>query len=570
MGIRIPFMATDGDVGRKPPLSRLGNRLPWHRWPVLPFLMLGLVGSFLVYYATAWGPWAFSDAAGYITAARNLVAGHGIGSFRPNGEFSPTVSHPPLYVLTLGAVSRVGLEPLQAARALDVLLFGLLVAACGIMLCRALVSRRAGLAFSALLLVHPALLIAYTSAMAEPPFILLGLLSLLLMADHFREPRNVTFVGAALSAGGALLSRYPGAAFVLTGAAGILLWGGPGPAVRLRRAAAFACLGALPVGVFLLWTATLPEAEGPRALAGAQPILPALVQFGRSVGAALWSWKPIPPAVLLPDWLGKQTPPGLVSGILAAVGLSGVAALAYGSIRGLRRHGDLPERTRANRLLPLVLGLFVGIYLVFFAIAFLVTDPTPDVDSRTLLPLLPALMGMAVGFAQLTSTGWKEHRGLRSGWIALLLATLAGYAVISQDIVVGLHRTGLGYTGREWRNSASVAAILDLPAGRSLISNEPSAVLLLTGMTPYSIFEIAQRSPVSEFTAFGSGSTEAEEKFRRGQALLVLFESIHDQFRSLYQDRAAERLEAFISGLPILYATADGTIYGYPAASDDQ
>ncbi|HLF81947.1 MAG TPA: glycosyltransferase family 39 protein, partial [Anaerolineales bacterium] len=186
---------------------------------MLPFLMLGLVGSFLVYYATAWGPWAFSDAAGYITAARNLVAGHGIGFFRPNGEFSPTVSHPPLYVLTLGAVSQVGLEPLQAARALDVLLFGLLVAACGIMLCRALVSRRAGLAFSALLLVHPALLIAYTSAMAEPPFILLGLLSLLLMADHFREPRNVTFVGAALSAGGALLSRYPGAAFVLTGAA---------------------------------------------------------------------------------------------------------------------------------------------------------------------------------------------------------------------------------------------------------------------------------------------------------------------------------------------------------------
>src|SRR3972149_10191846 len=177
MGIRIPFMATDGDVGRKPPLFRLGGRLPWHRWPVLPSLTLGRVGCFLVYYATAWGPWAFSDAAGYITAARNLVAGHGIGFFRPNGEFSPTVSHPPLYVLTLGAVSQVGLEPLQAARALDVLLFGLLVAACGIMLCRALVSRRAGLAFSALLLVHPALLIAYTSAMAEPPFILLGLLS---------------------------------------------------------------------------------------------------------------------------------------------------------------------------------------------------------------------------------------------------------------------------------------------------------------------------------------------------------------------------------------------------------
>jgi len=535
---------------------------------MLPFLLLGLVGAFLIYYATAWGPWAFSDATGYITAARNLVAGHGIGAFDPSGRFSPGVSHPPLYVLALGAVSLLGLEPLQAARAQDILLFGLLVAACGVMLCRVLGSRGAGLAFSALLLVHPALLIAFTSAMAEPPFILLGLLSLLFLADYLREPRSATFLAGALAAGGALLSRYPGAAFVLTGAAGMLLWGESKLAVRLRRAGAFAAIGALPVGVFLLWTATLPEAEGPRALAGAISILPGLERFGRSVGAAMWSWKPVPPAVLLPDWLGGQAPTGLVSGILAAVGLSAVAALAYGSIRGLRGHSDLPERTPAGRPLLLVLGLFVGIYLAFFAIAYLVTDPTPDVDSRTLLPLLPALLGMAVGFAQLSSTGWKDHKGLRSGWIALLLAALAGYAVISQDIVVGLHRTGLGYTGREWRDSPTVAAILDLPAGRSLISNEPSAVLLLTGRTPYSIFEIAQRSPVSEFTSFGSGSTEAEKLFRRGQALLVLFESIHDQFRSLYDDRAAERFEAFISGLTVLQQTADGTVYGYPPAGD--
>lgn len=537
---------------------------------MLPILLLGMVGSLLVYYATAWGPWAFSDATGYITAARNLVAGHGIGAFDPSGRFSPGVSHPPLYVLALGAVSLLGLEPLQAARALDILLFGLLVAACGVMLSRVLGSRGAGLAFSALLLVHPALLIAYTSAMAEPPFILFGLLSLLFLVDYLGEPRSASLLAGALAAGGALLSRYPGAAFVLAGAAGILLWGGSRLTVRLRRAGAFIALGSLPVGVFLLWTASLPEAEGPRALAGTVSILPGLGRFGRSVGAAVWGWKPIPPAVLLPDWMGGQAPAGLLSGMLATVGLVAVAALAYGSIRGLRRHSDLPERTRANRLLLLILGLFVGIYLVFFAIAYLVTDPTPDVDSRTLLPLLPALMGMAVGFAQLTFTGWRGSKLLRFGWTALLLATLAGYAVISQDIVLGLHRTGLGYTGREWRNSPTIAAVRDLPPERSLISNEPSAVLLLTGRTPYSIFEIAQRSPVSEFTAFGSGSTEAEEVFRQGQALLVLFESIHDQFRALYQDRAAERFETFVSGLSVLHPSTDGTVYGYPAASDDQ
>ena len=539
------------------------------RGSVLAFLLLGLVGAFLIYYATAWGPWAFSDATGYITAARNLIAGHGIGAFDPSGRFSPGVSHPPFYVLALGAVSQLGLEPLQAARALDVLLFGLLVAAGGLMLWRLLGSRGAGLAFAALVLVHPAMLIAYTSAMAEPPFILLGLLSLLLLAGYLREPSSAAFIGAALAAGGALLSRYPGAAFVLTGGAGILMRGNSTLTSRLRRAIAFVATGALPVGLFLLRTATLPEAEGPRALAGGHEILPALGQFGRSVGASVWSWKPIPPTVLLPDWLGGQAPAGLVSGVLAAAGVLALALLTYGSTRALRRRDNPPGRTRAGELLLLVLALFTGIYLAFFAIAYLVTDPTPDVDSRTLLPLLPALLGLVVGVAHVTSEGWRGSKLLRSGWTALLLAALAGYAVISQDIVLGLHRTGLGYTGREWRNSPTIAAVVELPPERRLVSNEPFAVLLLTGRTPYSIFEIAQRSPVSEFTSYGGGSTEAEEVFRRGQALLVLFQSIPDQFGSLYQDRAAERLEAFISGLPVVQQTADGAIYGYPAEGGD-
>jgi 4-amino-4-deoxy-L-arabinose transferase-like glycosyltransferase len=528
---------------------------------------LGVLGALLIYHATAWGPWAFSDATGYLTATRNLIAGHGIGGFDPRGNFSPLVSHPPLYVLVLGGVSLLGLDPIDAARAVDVLLFGALIGVSGLLMYRLLSSLQAGLALAALLLVHPALIIAYTSAMAEPPFILLGLISLLLLAESLLRRRLVPFLAAALAAGGALLSRYPGAAFVLTGVAAIMLWGDWPPKLRLQRAGLFSIIGALPVGVFLLWAFRQPNTEGPRALGGRLEVPRALLQFGRSAADAAWSWKPVPPAVLLPDRLGQLISPEWVSGSLAAVGFVGLLLLVYGSLRWLPAP-RLGSRTASPAgIVFKVLALFTIIYLTFFAAAYLATDPTPDVDSRTLLPLLPALLGMAIAFVRLTSDAWKGRPALRAGWIGLLLAALAGYAVISQDIVVGLHHTGLGYTGRDWRNSATIAAVRGIPHELALISNEPYAVLLLTGRTPYTIYEIAQQDPAESYARFGSGETEAEQLFLRGQARLVLFESIHDQFDMLYDDRADERYQAFISGLIVLTQTEDGTVYGYPGAS---
>ena len=554
-------MTPAGEASQNPTLPQAGSCLRWLRRPILPFVLLGLIGSLLVYHATAWGPWAFSDAAGYITAARNLVAGHGIGSFKPNGEFSPTVSHPPLYVLTLGAVSQVGFEPLEAARVVDVLLFGLLVFASGFMLSRLLRKPWPGLAFSAILLLHPALIIAYTSAMAEPPFIFLGLLSLLFLVEYLLDHKDGAFLGASLCAGGALLSRYPGAAYVLTGVLAVLLWGGVSPAVRLRRMAAFGALGGLPVMVFVLWSTSIPGAEGPRALAERPEILPGLTRFGRSVAGAVWNWKPVPPAVLLPEPMRRWDLPGSLVGVLALGCLIGVLWLGIRTFRRTRESALIHHNARPVERLLAVLGIFVGIYLGFFAAAYLFTNPTPDVDSRTLLPLLPALLGMLVSFAWLSALVLEDRRSVRAGWSALLLVALSGYAVISQDTVFGLHRTGLGYTGREWRQSETIAAIRRLPADKSLISNEPAAVLLLTGRSTYQIEEISQSTPALPFSVFGTGPTESERVFRNQHAALVLFHSVETQLEGIYGDRAVERLRILTAGLYPSAALADGDIF---------
>jgi hypothetical protein len=524
-----------------------------------------LIAALIVVYATAWGPWAFSDAVGYVTAARNVVAGYGIGAFDPSGHFSPGVSHPPLYVLALVAVSLAGFEPVQSARILDVLLFGMLVAVSGLLFSRVLGSRWPGVALSAMLLVHPGLLIAYTSAMAEPPFLLLGLASLLLLAKFLGETRAGPYWGSALCAGGALLSRYPGAAFVLTGAAALMLQRGQPLAVRLRRAGGFVAIGVLPIVFFLIGSATAPGVEGPRGLKVDLQLLPALGLFVRQAVAAVWTWKPLPPAVLLPDWVARVSPLGSIVAPLGVLVLLTFIWLAARVLRRIRAEPNLRALILPEASLLGLLALFVGTYLGFFVAAYLVTDPTPDVDSRTLLPLLPASLGIVLVLCHASLKILNESRALRLGWGTLLSLTLLGYAVISQDIVLGLRRTGLGYTGRDWRQSETIAAVNDLPGSTPLITNEPAAVLLLTGRTAYQIQEIAERRRVETFEGFGEGATPAEAAFRERHGALVLFDTIYGQLGSIYGEAAEARFQTLVASLKPVFVGQDGTIYTYPS-----
>ncbi len=537
------------------------------RRPELPFILLGLIGGYAAFHATAWSPWAFSDATGYIVAARNLLAGHGIGSFDPAGRFSPGVSHPPLYVLSLGAVGLLGLEPLQAARILDIVLFGILVSAGGIMLFRLTGTLWLGVAFSAFTLVHPALLIAYTSAMAEPPFILAGLASLLLLSSYVLKPQLSTLVGAGICSGLALLSRYPGAAFVLGGAISVLLLLKESWSIRLRRAGSFVAIGVTPILLFLAWATFVPGAESPRALKAQIELLSPLSLFFQKLGAAIWTWKPIPPAILMPDWVAKFKVPSewLTSlGAGATVVLVVLAALTY---RRLRQHPDRLDRAKPAVQMLSVFSHFIIAYLGFFAVAYVITDPTPDVDSRTMLPLLPALIGIGLGGARMLSSAWPRNRLVSAGLTIAILGSIAGYAVISQDIVLGLHRTGLGYTGREWRQSETIAAVREIPADTPLISNEPAAVLLLTGRNPYTIYEIEQQEPVEVFESFGDGPSEAERVFRDEGAALVLFDTAEDQFESLYGNKADERLGIFLGAAETVFLGEDGSILFANSAS---
>lgn len=529
----------------------------------LALLPLGLLGAFFVYHATEWGPWAFSDATGYIVAARNLLNGHGIGAFNPSGEFSPGVSHPPLFVLAMALCGLVGPEPMAAARILDIGAFFALIVGSGYSFYAITGSPWSALLFAAVVLVHPALMLAYVSAMAEPLFLLFGFLSLFSIAYFLRDGRTLFLILGALMAGLAAFTRYPGLAFIVAGIAAIFLLNGREIWDRLKQTAVYAAISLAPVLGFLVWSSTVPNAEPPRALRGTVDLVPALLAFGRSLVSVLWTWKPIPPGVLLPTWMAE---PSLTRSLILIAGgvlVCVTAAFVIVTIIRLLGNGVPIHRSSGDVILLKVFILFVVAYVGFFLTAYLITNPTPDVDSRTMLPLLPAIVGTLITAGSVGRNAWKGDRAFPVIVSLVALTSIVGFGVITQDIVLGLHRTGLGYTGRDWQQSELIAAVRRLPPEVRVITNEPSAVTLLTGRTPYPVLEITQAKPASEFTALGTGSSVADQAFSRSGAVLVLFDTVDRQLGSLYGDLAMRRERILLENASLVLAGGDGRVFEY-------
>jgi hypothetical protein len=158
----------------------------FHRRPALIAAMLILAGSLagmlLVGYATAHGPGVGGDATIYLLSAENLLAGNGLGWMEPGG-FHRLDYYPPFFPQAVSVMSLFVGDVVAAARWLNMLLFGSLIALSGAWLYHA--THRPLLAgmLSGMLAVSPVLIRVFSWAMAEALFLLTGFGGLALLAQ---------------------------------------------------------------------------------------------------------------------------------------------------------------------------------------------------------------------------------------------------------------------------------------------------------------------------------------------------------------------------------------------------
>jgi hypothetical protein len=522
-------------------------------------LTLCFLGAATVGYATAHGPWAFSDSVAYIVSAQNLAHGKGFGLIQASGDFTPLVHYPPLYPLILSVAVLCKIDALTAARWLNVLLFGSLVWMVGVFTYRH--TRSAWVCFTSLsvILSCPTLVYVYCGAMSEPLFIVLVMASLSALTAGLACGRRHKLVLAGFLAGLATMTRYTGLAALGTGLIAVVVLGGARPRQRATDAARFLLGGLAPVTVWILGASRMQGASPIRQLTvPITDIWEASRPLRADLADTLWRLLPYSPHLWRPPyWLVH------LAWITTLVSILAVGAVTMQKSRRVREsegmHGYDPGR------LAVLLSCFVLVYIGVLSLAYLFTTPTPDVNERMLSPAL--IPGWLSGLSAIQAV---VHCRPRLGFLRVVATAVVAGSVLYTAPVAGrtiqdLHAEGAGYTSAAWSGSRTVEAARRFDPAVPLITNESAAILLLTGRPAYDIPQMLESMPRPSFDRFGDDRTDStEEVFRDRGAALIVFDSALDQLRRLYGDDASLRLADLTLGLDVFARYPDGTIYFYP------
>jgi 4-amino-4-deoxy-L-arabinose transferase-like glycosyltransferase len=526
------------------------------RWIIVGIIILiSLIGAGVLFFATRWGPWAYSDGAGYIVNARNLLRGDGMGLWRASGRFVLTSHHPPLYILALASLGMFGVDPLTTARCLSVLLFASTILVMGLSTFAITKNGLLAISLSGVTLSFPILIELYSGVMSEGLFFLLGFSALMTTILSVQKGDIKVVAAAGILSGLAFLTRYIGVGFVITCALVSFIFS-PLPFMRrLRHAILITSLGVLPVVLWLIWLGFQPTAEPARLVnfeignlwINLQPVRVALVD-------SLWRFLPFIRA--LPDFSYR-----LSLLMLLGIFIFLSTCLMYAWIR--RNEQEFFEEGKA--LLNITLLLFSVVYILGLVFSYLFTLPTPDFSLRTLSPALFAFTLSFVIFSFYAASLRQQTRWLAVIPLLFAVSIMISHYPESRDKVLSLSREGRGFTSLAWQTSPTIEAIQDINNDVPLITNESVAILLYTNRSAYDFPPMFAEQAAAMDTRFGDDKSDAASTvFREDGAALVLFDSIFGQLEPLDHDRAKAKIEALIEGLDIFFESTDGAIYFYP------
>jgi 4-amino-4-deoxy-L-arabinose transferase-like glycosyltransferase len=509
-----------------PPLSPSrrwfpGISLTLKKFPPITVLLtpLGIAGAIFMGYLTPFGVGIYVDSLYYVSSARNLIAGIGMGRVTGLGTIKPTTAFPPFYSLVLSFFHLLGLDELTTARWISILAFGLTIILVGLIVYQRTNSRFFSVFSAALILLSNPILRIYSWVMTEPLYIIFVLLSLLLLGVYLQNSPRGWLIGAALFTSLSLLTRYVGFSLVAALALALLLNRKLTWRRRLGDLAIFFSITMVPILVWLVRNWLVSQTLTHRELKW-HPISAENVSF---LVKTLNGWG------LLPQRLLVDQDTFIFTSLLIVLGLASIAWLVL----------VLPKPQKALKM-ELVILLAGWSYIVVLITSLFFLDAAIRLENRILLPLyLLILILIVIGSALL----WQRKNLVVRLSVALVCLWLAYFSFTRVDgAIIDLRSDGQGYASLGWQNSPT-AVFIRQQATSLIYTNDVTAIYFL-----------ADKDSVGIPNA---NSTEADliqmrANLSKPQSFLVIFGTLTGEFAPL---------EKLTSGLTLVGSFTDGKVY---------
>jgi 4-amino-4-deoxy-L-arabinose transferase-like glycosyltransferase len=425
------------------------------------YTLIGLIAVFLVamaiiIYATPFGLGLGFDSVAYISAARNLKSGVGLGRITCVG-FKPMTLWPPFYPITLAGLGLLGLDPIRSSRAISVAGYALTIFVAALLIYR--ISRKILplVLISVLFLSSASIVNTFSWAMSEALYIPISLVSLYLLYEYMENGRRAYLIGSAIFIGLAMVTRYVGIALLPVWL--IILAVSENASVRekIKNGLIGLVLAGFPLLAWFIRNDIVSNSGTGRKLSLNIPSLLDLEYFIKQVV----SW-------VIPVEYTRYR----IRLIIIAVSF---LALIIMTIFFLFSPKLKSSAVRKGILLFLLYSLFYSL-VVLGTIIFWVPSISM-VDERILVPLLVNLL-ILVALAGIYV--WEtEHRTFEVLFGLICLYMFIYYSPQQIKTINELHSDGQGYASRVWQDSP---AIDDLKNIQSVVyTNDFQALYFLSG-----------------------------------------------------------------------------------------
>ncbi len=453
------------------------------RLPMFLIFAAAVLAAAVYAYALApWGPWAYTDSAAYVDAARHILAGQGVLSLQSDGSVILLTHYPPGYPTLIAEAMRLTHNDwIAAGRLLDVLSLALFLFIVGWWLYEA--SDRLLLALLGMVMLATSLPVAraFTSLMSEPPFLVMLAAWLYSMWRSVQRDSSPWWWAAVMIAALSVSVRYAGlhAGIVLV-LVPLLFWPSRPWRARLRRAIISGAIFLLPFGAWMVYGRVAGQSPG--GWTAPHQWLPAFGQFLRLTGNTFL-------AAIFPYWLH----PPLAAIVAFWVAVIAVAAGWGVAVARWRKASASPLAT-----LSLLAALDAFAWFPFLAFMFVFIAPPPALDFRMYTPAFT--MWLVSGLAALAAwlqAKWPERARLQQIAAAVAILVLLGWmkspASAAHQALLTMRYFGEGYTARPWQESMTAGVLHDvaaLPADTPLYSNNWPGVLIWLARPAFALNEL--------------------------------------------------------------------------------